>query len=67
MVCPSGCGGSQVNKFLYVPIQPQLKKKLEGKCVCVCVDACVCTCMHAILARLFWLESESDPQEAQKP
>ena len=44
-VCPSGCGGSQVNKFLYVPIQPQLKKKLEGKCVCVCVCACVHACM----------------------
>ena len=35
-VCPSRCGGNQVNKFLYVPIQPQLRKKLEGVCVCVC-------------------------------
>ena len=43
-MCPSGCGGSQVNKFLYVPIQPQLKKKLEGKCV-LCM--CVCVCVHA--------------------
>ena len=30
-VCPNGCGGDQVNKFLYVPIRPQLKKKLEGE------------------------------------
>ena len=27
--CPSGCNAT-MNKFLYVPIEPQLKRKLEG-------------------------------------
>lgn len=28
--CLSGCA-SRVNKFLYVPIEPQLKQRLEGE------------------------------------
>ena len=27
--CPSGCD-TKINKFLYVPIEPQLKRRLEG-------------------------------------
>ncbi len=29
--CPSGCSAS-VEEFLHIPIQPQLKRKLEGQC-----------------------------------
>ena len=28
--CSNGCGGNSVKKFLYIPIENQLKKKLEG-------------------------------------
>lgn len=28
--CSSGCEGATVNKFIYVPVEAQLKKKLEG-------------------------------------
>ena len=28
--CSSGCGGSTVNQFIFIPVEAQLKKKLEG-------------------------------------
>ena len=31
--CSSGCGGSTVNQFIYIPVEAQLKKKLEGNTV----------------------------------
>ena len=28
--CPSGCTHAGLNKFLYIPVEPQLKRRLEG-------------------------------------
>ncbi len=32
--CSSGCGGSTVNQFIYIPMEAQLKKKIEGNIQC---------------------------------
>ena len=39
--CSSGCGGSTVNQFIFISVEAQLKKKLEGKYT-------VATWLHAV-------------------
>ena len=47
------CTSEKVDRFITVPLGPQLKEMMEGVCVCVCVCVhgvcvCVCVCVHGV-------------------